>query len=332
MKRISCVAVALAAALSGCASGKIKQQQAQIEQCEIRAGKLMGQVREAENKFAALEAKNRDLESQVSDLGGKLQAQQERIDSLAKSNQDLKGAIEAKKGELSGKVAEVVQEKDDLARRLDALQKEKIAADRTRSNLKAARDKLAGELGALKAKLDELSAAAQADKEKAQADRSQRLAKTHEDMGLLADAVLKEIQAEKARIEQDGESIVLNLQESLLFKPQQAKLTEEGVALLDRLGRALQALGPRAIRVEGHSDNSAIKWEIFGSFTSHWDLSAARATALSRYLHEHSGLDPRRITASGFGEFRPAKGNDTPEGREANRRVVLVVEPAGTPP
>jgi chemotaxis protein MotB len=100
------------------------------------------------------------------------------------------------------------------------------------------------------------------------------------------------------------------------------------VALLDRVGRALQALAPSAVRVEGHSDNSAIKWDLFGRFTSHWDLSAARATAVARYLHEHSGLDPRRLTASGFGEFRPVKGNDTPAGREANRRVVLAIDPA----
>jgi chemotaxis protein MotB len=122
--------------------------------------------------------------------------------------------------------------------------------------------------------------------------------------------------------------VVLTLQEPLLFKPQQAKLTEDGVALLDRVGRAVLALKPGAVRVEGHSDNSTIKWELFGSFTSHWELSAARATAVAGYLHEHTGLDPRHLTASGFGEFHPVQGNDTPEGRAANRRIVLVIEPA----
>jgi chemotaxis protein MotB len=48
---------------------------------------------------------------------------------------------------------------------------------------------------------------------------------------------------------------------------------------------------------------------------------------VARWLHEHAGLDPARLSAAGFGEFRPAKPNDTPEGRAANRRGVIVVSP-----
>jgi chemotaxis protein MotB len=330
MKKISAIAV-LALLLCGCASGKIKRLQAKSDLCELNSGELGKQVHECGDKVAALQGQLKDLEGQVSDLDAKLKTQQERIDSLTKSNQDLHAAAAADTGELSGKVAEVVKEKDDLSRSLDTVKKEKIASDRAKANLKTARDRLAAELSAAKARLEELSAAAaaeKADKDKAVAVHNQRLANAHEQMGTLADAVLKEIQDEQAAIEQDGQSVVLTLQEPLLFKPQQAKLTDDGVALLDRLGRALQALNPGAVRVEGHSDNSTIKWELFGSFTGHWELSAARAAAVARYLHEHAGLDPRHLTASGFGEFRPVQGNDTAEGRQANRRVVLVVETA----
>jgi chemotaxis protein MotB len=336
MKTFPSIALVVAlAGCVGCAGNKIKQQQARIDKCETGAGVLRGQVRDCEGKVAALQVQVKELDGQISDLDAKLKAQQERIDSLTASNEELNSAVEAKSGALSGKLAGVIKEKDELAKRLDAMQKDKISADRTRFKLKASLDKLSADLAATKAKLDELTAAAaaaQADKDKAQAQRSARLAKVHEDMNSLADAVLKEVQAEKAKIVQDGESISLTIQEPLLFKSQQTKITDDGVALLDRVGRALQALGPRAIRVEGHSDNSTIKWELFGSFTSHWDLSAARATAVARYLHEHAGLDPRQLTAAGFGEFRPVVGNDTPEGREANRRVVLVVSPVAPAP
>jgi chemotaxis protein MotB len=318
--------------LAGCASGELKHLQAKSDLCEIDAGKLRQQIHDGEDKVAVLQSQTKELEGQVSDLNGKLKTQQERIDSLSKSNQELNSAIEANTGELSGKVAEVVKEKDELARSLDAAKKEKNTSDRTKAGLRSARDRLAAELAAAKARLDELASSEKAGKENALAARNQRLTKAHEDMGSLADTVLKEIQSEQAKIAQDGESVALTLQEPLLFKPQQAKLTEDAVGLLDRLGRALQALNPRAILVEGHSDNSTIKWELFGSFTSHWDLSAARATAVARYLHEHAGLDPRRLTASGFGEFRPVAGNDSPEGRAANRRIVLVIEPAATAP
>ena len=334
MKRLSCLA-ALGVLLTGCAGGKLKGLQAKLDLCELNSGELRKLAHEGEDKAAALQAQVKDLEGQGADLDGKFKAQQERIDSLNKSNQQLRSAIDSDKGELSGKIAEVVKEKDELARSLDAVKKDKIAAQRERANMRTARDRLSNELNFLRPQLEGLAAAvgvAKADKEKSMAAHSLRQSKAHEDMGSLADAVLKEIQDEQAKIEQDNESVVLTLQEPLLFKPQQAKLTDSGVALLDRLGRALQLLNPRAVRVEGHSDNSAIKWELFGSFTSHWDLSAARATAVARYLHEHAGLDPRHLTASGFGEFRPVKGNDTPEGREANRRMVLIVEPAGSNP
>jgi chemotaxis protein MotB len=60
-------------------------------------------------------------------------------------------------------------------------------------------------------------------------------------------------------------------------------------------------------------------------YPSNWELSSARATTVGRYLVEHSEIDPRRIIAAGYGEFRPVAPNDTREGRARNRRVDLVV-------
>jgi len=324
MRKIPFFFVPLSLALAGCASAKFKQQRAQLAQCESRSQELSGQVKEGETWIAALQTQARDLEAQVADLNGKLASQQERIDSMAKSNTDLTSAIEAGKGESSTKIAEIVKEKDSLARRVAAMQKDKIALERARSNLKAGREKIAEELAALKTAHEGLLAQG----EKTAEERRLRLGQAREDLGSVADAILKEIQGEKARIAQNGDSVAVTLQEPLLFKPQQAKLTEAGTALLDRLGRALQALGPRSIKIDGHCDNAAMKWEPFGSISSRWELSSLRATAVARYLHEHSGLDPRRLVASGFGEFRPVKGNDTPEGREANSRIVLTVDQA----
>jgi chemotaxis protein MotB len=321
--------------LAGCAGGKLKSLQAKYDLCELNAGELRAQVREGEDKAASLQSRIKELEGQGADLDSRLKAQQERIDSLTRSNQELHAAVSAGQNELSGRLARVVKEKDELARSLDSVRKEKAAAQRERANMRAARDKLSNELSFLRPELEALTAqaaAAKAEKEKALSERSVRLLKAHETLGVLADAVLKELQSEKAKVAQEGEDVELTLQESLLFKPQQAKITEDGLALLDRVGRSLQSLGPRAVRIEGHSDNTAVKRELFGSFTSHWDLALSRAAAVARYLHEHSGLDPRRLSAASYGEFLPLKGNDTAAGREANRRVVLVVEPAGSNP
>ena len=325
MKSTTLALLGLIAAVSACGSAnkKISEQQAELASLESKANLLTAQGLEKDQKLAAAETEKAELDGKLKELESKVAAAQSQIDSLQQSNQALSKSLEADKGDLGGQLKTAVEEKDKAAKQVFQLSKEKGALERQRASL-------SGKLAALKAQLE--AAKAQADAAKAAADelekaRSARLAQTHEDMGKLADAVLKELESEQAAVEQKGETIELTLREPLLFSPQQAKLSDDGGALLERLGNALHALGSRAVRVEGHSDNAPIKWELFGRFTSHWDLSAARATAVARYLHEHGGLDPRRLTASGFGEFRPAKSNATPEGRAVNRRVVIVVEP-----
>lgn len=309
--------------------GASKKQQAQIESLQSKAGDLLSKLKTAENRAAALESEKADLAARLEELDGKLKSSAARVDSLSKSNQDLSKSMESNKGELAKKVKEVIAEKDELSRRLGETEKEKLAAEKTKAQLAARLQRVSIENSALRKERDEAAAALGAERssdEAKQQERRAKLAAVREQMGQLADVLLKELQSEKAALEQSGETISLTLQEPLLFEPKQAKLTENGVAVLERVGAALHKLSPRKVVVEGHADNTPIKWELFGRFTSHWDLSAGRATAVARHLHEHGGLDPKRLTAAGFGEFRPVKPNDSPAGREANRRVVLVVE------
>lgn len=324
----------LLACLSGCASGAkktIAEQQAQLATLQARANELTVQVHDRDAKVSALESAKTDAEAKAKELSEKLAAAQAQVDSLQGSNKELSKSLEADKGALGAQVKQAVAEKDKLAKQLSDLSKD-------RARLAARLARLAREEKAAREQAQALQSAADAakaaEKEKAAAAaqaRDARLARVHEEMGGLADAALKQIEAEQAGVEQKGEAIELTLREPLLFEPQQAKLTDAGAALLDRVGAALRALPQRPVRVEGHSDNSRIKWELFGRFTSHWDLSAARATAVARYLHEHAGLDPRLLTPVAYGEWRPVKPNDTQEGRAANSRVVIVVEPPAQP-
>jgi chemotaxis protein MotB len=322
MKRRVFLPLVLLAA--GCSGGR--ELRGKFELCELNTGELRGRINSDAAKISSLQSQLNDSKSQVSDLEARNKANQDRISSLIKSNQDLTSALDANREQLSRKLSDVIKEKDGQARQLAALRKDKIALERSRASLKSSRDSLSGELAALKAAAEESAAAKQAEADRIREQRRRLLARVHDDLGSVADAILKEMQSDQATAMQDGEAIVISLRENLLFKPQQAKLTDEGEALLDRLGRVLRPWGPRDVKVEGHSDNSPIKRELFG-FSSRWDLSSAQATAVARYLHERAGLDARRIAASGFGEFRPIQSNNTAEGRAANRRVVLVIEP-----
>jgi chemotaxis protein MotB len=117
------------------------------------------------------------------------------------------------------------------------------------------------------------------------------------------------------------EGIVISLAGNLLFDSGKSDLKPRGMILLDTLAERLRTM-PNEIRVEGHTDAIPIATPLY---PSNWELSSARATTVSRYFAEHSDIAPIRLSAAGYGEFRPIAPNDSREGRARNRRVDLVV-------
>lgn len=331
MKRAISLVLLSSFALTGCAGAKLKAQQERIEACEIAHGKTRTELAEANTQITGLAGEKTDLEGKLTESAANLKTAEARIKELMKSNKDLGSSMQSSQGELQDQVKRLVAEKDEVGRRLSDAQKDKAAVDRRYSKLYIGAEKLARELEAAKKERDELAAgAAQSNsaREAAAREKAEREAKFKEDSGTIVDAVLKEMQAGAATVvASSGDRFQLSLSDALLFTEGQAKLTQGGTALLDRIGKALKALPAYKVGVEGHTDNGPVKRELFGGFASQWDLSSARATVVARYLHEHGGLDPTRISASGYGEFQPAEPNDTPEGRKANRRVVIRLEP-----
>jgi chemotaxis protein MotB len=121
---------------------------------------------------------------------------------------------------------------------------------------------------------------------------------------------------------QAGDGFVeISIRSDILFASGAANLAGEARTAINMLGEALRAF-PNSIRVEGHTDNIPVAG---GAFASNWELSAARAASVVHMLVE-SGVDPRRLSVVAFGEFRPVLPNTTPDGRNANRRVVLTIE------
>jgi chemotaxis protein MotB len=114
--------------------------------------------------------------------------------------------------------------------------------------------------------------------------------------------------------------IEVEMRTDILFPSGSARLADNAVDIVERLGGVLAPF-PNPIRVEGHTDNKPIKTAVF---YSNWELSAARAGSVVRVLSTH-GVSPDRLAVIGYGEQRPLKPNDTADGRNANRRVVVVI-------
>ena len=122
-----------------------------------------------------------------------------------------------------------------------------------------------------------------------------------------------------ATIEDRG--LVIRVSESAFFDLGSAELKEQAMGIMDLFGSILSEI-PNHVRIEGHTDNLPIKNEMY---PSNWELSTYRATVCIRYLIENYGMKPDRVSAMGYSEYRPIEGNDTPEGRNKNRRVDIVV-------
>lgn len=115
--------------------------------------------------------------------------------------------------------------------------------------------------------------------------------------------------------------LVIHVMESALFREGSADLEPRAKAILDLVAEQIQSL-PNHARIEGHTDNKPINTI---KYPSNWELSSARATEVVRYLVDGHGFDPKKVSALGYGEFRPMVVNNNDENRAKNRRVDIVV-------
>ena len=121
-------------------------------------------------------------------------------------------------------------------------------------------------------------------------------------------------------VRRHGVWVEVEIRTDILFPSGVAILSAEAQSILQQLAETLKPF-PNPIRVEGHTDDRPIR---SSAFPSNWELSAARAASVV-HLFTRSGMDPRRLAVVGLGENRPAESNDTEQGRNMNRRVLLVI-------
>src|ERR1039457_6292990 len=110
-----------------------------------------------------------------------------------------------------------------------------------------------------------------------------------------------------------------------MFDSGEAELKPAGAAVLRKVAAVLAQHPNIKVHVIGHTDNVPIRAAARNRFPSNWELSTARATAAVRFLTEIAGVDPRRLGALCYGEFRPVSANAAPAGRARNRRIAIPI-------
>jgi len=140
------------------------------------------------------------------------------------------------------------------------------------------------------------------------------------------DAMQALIDAKLVTVRRENMWLEIEINTDILFPSGAAEFSPAAASVLDKLAQVLKPF-PNPIRVEGHTDDRPIKT---AAFPSNWELSAARAASV---VHEFTkaGIEPLRLEIVGFGEFHPRQPNTSAEGRNANRRVAILVLEEVTP-
>jgi chemotaxis protein MotB len=125
-------------------------------------------------------------------------------------------------------------------------------------------------------------------------------------------------------VTQKNGKVYVSMDEKLMFATGSTTVQKEGVAALVALAKVLVTNPDINIMVEGHTDNVPMKGS--GEIKDNWDLSVMRATSVTKILILN-GVDPKRLTAAGRGEFFPVAPNDSPENKAKNRRTEIILIP-----
>lgn len=123
-------------------------------------------------------------------------------------------------------------------------------------------------------------------------------------------------------------TLKLTIGSGRLFRTGRSKLSIEGQAILTTLGHTIAPIETRRILIEGHSDTVPVGAKLAALFKDNAGLSLARAITTAEFLTQSTNVPANNIIISGAGESKPLASNDTPEGRQTNRRVDILLIPA----
>lgn len=188
---------------------------------------------------------------------------------------------------------------------------------------------LKGENEGLKARVDELTKQVAEQKERV-ADlemiKEQKVQEVSSEYNSMIDKMKAEIAQGQVTITELKGKLTVNMVEAVLFDSGKAEVKKEGLVVLQKVVDVLKDAKDKVIRVEGHTDNVPIAGALVRVYPTNWELSAARAVNVTRFL-QAQGIDPAQLSAVGYGEFKPVADNETKEGKAKNRRIEIVLVP-----
>ena len=248
---------------------------------------------------------------------------------LQKKNDDLIAENAVLKSDLAGMTLRNEKLATDLSYVTD--QRDKAVTDKEELDriLRSRADSLSQSIVELRRKVADLDAenrmlkAENASLVKAREEQVEKVSATYESM---LEKMKSEISKGQITISELKGKLTVNMVDSILFDSGKAEVKKGGLEILGKVISILKDVKDKSIRIEGHTDNVQISRALAQRYPTNWELSAARAINVARYLQDE-GIDPGQLSAVAYGEWKPVGENDTPEGRAKNRRIEIVLVP-----
>jgi chemotaxis protein MotB len=241
-----------------------------------------------------------------------LQAENTR---LMADRTELERALSAKEGDMGKTIVDLRQRISALESDNARLVKENAAAAAESTRLANERMQLSGENARLARDLGET--------QKAREEKVREVSSTYD---RLLEKMKAEIASGQVKISELKGKLTVNLVEAILFDSGKADVKPEGLVVLSKVIDILKTVHDKAIRIEGHTDNVEITRTLAMRYPTNWELSAARAINVARYL-QRQNVEAENLSAAAFGQFKPVADNATAVGRAQNRRIEIVLVP-----
>ena len=118
--------------------------------------------------------------------------------------------------------------------------------------------------------------------------------------------------------------VYISLADNMLYKSGSYEINDRAAETLSKIAKIIQDYKDYDVLVEGNTDNVPISRQ---NIRNNWDLSCLRASSVVQYLQNNYGIDPKRLTAGGRGEYNPLTANDSELGKQRNRRTQIIITP-----
>jgi chemotaxis protein MotB len=234
---------------------------------------------------------------------------QGEFDKLQSAKNQEIASLQSSRSALEQQVRNLESQRETLEKQRDSLTKEKDSLTRENESLAKERDSLTQQVAAL-------------DAQRAQLQATEKQSEARYDA--LLSNLSEELRKGQLQVRQLKGMLTVDVAEQLFFDSGRANLKDTGKQVLQKVAESLKGYEDKAIRIVGHTDNVPITKGLQKVFPSNWELSAARATTVVRFLQD-TGIAPERLVATGRAEYAPVSPNDTTEGRQKNRRIEITL-------